>query len=117
MVFDGLTHPGTLEALACREALDLASDLLLGPILVASDCLEIIKGLHDEYLGVFGSILMEIKNRALQRGAASFCHERRESNEEAHNLARYASSLPVGRHVWFLEPPYGLIMPVALESI
>jgi hypothetical protein len=39
VVFDGLTHPGTLEALACREALDLASDLPLGLILIASDCL------------------------------------------------------------------------------
>jgi hypothetical protein len=32
VVCDGITHLGTLEALACREAFDIAADLLLGPI-------------------------------------------------------------------------------------
>jgi hypothetical protein len=32
LVFDGITNPGCLEALARREALDLAADLNLGSI-------------------------------------------------------------------------------------
>jgi hypothetical protein len=64
VVYEGISHPGTLEALACREALDVAEDLLFGPIYVASDCLEVVKGLGSENLGVFGSILKEIKDRS-----------------------------------------------------
>ena len=41
----GITEPGILEALACREALSLAADLQLQHICIASDCLEVIKGL------------------------------------------------------------------------
>jgi hypothetical protein len=114
-VYDGISHPGTLEALACREALDVAADLLLGPILVASDCLEVVKGLHEENAGVFGIILREVKDRSKRRGNTTFIHERREANVEAHRLARFASSLPVGRHVWLTEPPVGLNMPVTLN--
>jgi hypothetical protein len=32
VVCDGITHLGTLEALACRETFDITADLLLGPI-------------------------------------------------------------------------------------
>jgi hypothetical protein len=32
MVFDGLVRCGCLEALDCREAMDLLEDLHLGPI-------------------------------------------------------------------------------------
>jgi hypothetical protein len=116
IVFDGINHHGSLEALACREALDIADDLLLGHICVASDCLEVVQGLHGENLGVFGSILIEIKIRARQREGTSFKHEKRGSNVEAHRLARYATCLPAGRHVWFLEPPVGLNMHVTIIS-
>jgi hypothetical protein len=40
--FDGINHPGSREALACREALDIVDDLLLGYISVASDFLEVV---------------------------------------------------------------------------
>jgi hypothetical protein len=100
-VYDGISHPGILEALTCREALDAAANLLLGLILVASDCLEVVKGLHEENSGVLGIILREIKDRPKISGDTTFSHERREANVEAHRLARFASSLPVGRHVWF----------------
>ncbi|KAK1648137.1 hypothetical protein QYE76_065942 [Lolium multiflorum] len=103
-----------LEALACREALDVAADLLLGPILVASDCLEVVKGLHEENVGV-GIILREFKDRARRQGDTTFKHESREANVEAYRLARFASSLPVGRHVWLTEPPVDLNMPVTLN--
>jgi hypothetical protein len=68
-----------------------------------------------ENLGEFGSILSEIKDQSRIRGGTSFIHERRESNFEAHNLAKMASTLPVGRHVWLLEPPERLNMLVILS--
>jgi ribonuclease HI len=116
VTYEGITHPGALEALACREALDVADDALLGQVLVASDCLEVVKGLQEENLGVFSNILLEIKERARVRGNISFSHEKREFNGEAHNLARFASTLPEGRHLWLLEPPFGLNMPVILVT-
>jgi hypothetical protein len=43
VVFIGVTDPGCLEALACRESLALSVDLNIGPIMVASDCMEFCK--------------------------------------------------------------------------
>jgi ribonuclease HI len=107
-VYAGLTDPGYLEALACREALDTAADLLLGPIHVASDCLEVINGLKGDCRGRFRNILKEISDRAREREDTFFVHEGRESNGEAHRLSRFASSLPGGRYVWWDQPPDGL---------
>jgi hypothetical protein len=88
---------------------------MLGPVHVALDCLEVVRGLYSENLGIFGSILSEIKDRSRFREGTNFIHERREFNFEAHNLAKMASTLPVGRHVWLLAPPDGLNMPVILN--
>jgi hypothetical protein len=111
-VYAGLTDPRCLEALACTEALDTAADLLLGPIHVASDCLEVINGLKGDCRGRFGNLLKEISDRAREREDTFFVHEGRESNGEAHRLARFASSLPGGRYVWWDQPPDGLDIPV-----
>jgi hypothetical protein len=91
--------PGCLEALACREALALAADLLVERITVASDCLDVIKELHGQHLGAYSHILLEMKETVEHRGGASFHHEGRRCNIEAHLLARYASSLVAGRQV------------------
>jgi hypothetical protein len=53
VVFDGVTHPGSLEAMACREAMVTVADLQLELVYVASDCLEIVKGLNRACMGVF----------------------------------------------------------------
>jgi hypothetical protein len=108
VVFDGVTNPGSLEALACREGLALADDLGIGPLHLATDCLNVVQGLRDGDMGEYSSILLEIRSMASLRGGTTFGHERREFNEEAHRLARFASSLPVGRYVWLLEPPIEL---------
>jgi hypothetical protein len=63
--------------------------------------------------GVYASVLKEIKALA-SRQDASFSHERRACNHEAHRLPRFASTLAVGRHVWFLAPPDGLKLAVNL---
>jgi ribonuclease HI len=107
LVFDGITHPGCLEAMACREALELAADLQTARIHVASDCMEVIQALRVPYMGVFGSILHEVKAKA-QQVQVLFTHEGLECNKETHALARFASSLPVGRHSGLLAPPVGL---------
>jgi hypothetical protein len=75
IVFEGITDPGCLEALACREALALA---------LASDCLAVVKGLHDPYLELSINILVEIKDTARARGGVSFRLEGRKMNKEAH---------------------------------
>jgi ribonuclease HI len=46
MVVQGISDPEVLEALACWKGLDLASDLLLTKVRVASDCLNVIKSLE-----------------------------------------------------------------------
>ena len=52
---------------------------------VASDFLEVVNGLHNANLGVFVTVLLEIKDRARQR-SSSFVHERRETNGEAYRM-------------------------------
>jgi hypothetical protein len=61
VVVQGISDPKVLEALACREGLDLASDLLLTKFRVASDCLNMIKSLESEGWGSYGHIVQEIK--------------------------------------------------------
>jgi hypothetical protein len=39
---------------------------------------------------------------------ASFSHENRASNSEAHRLARFSVSGGVGRQVWLMQPPDSL---------
>jgi hypothetical protein len=57
-------------------------------------------------MGPYTNILREITGDARRRGGFSFYHESRKSNQEAHSLARLATSLASGRHVWFLAPRY-----------
>jgi hypothetical protein len=90
------------------EGLALADDLGVGPLHLATDCLNVVQGLRDGDMGEYNSILLEIRSMASLRGGTTFGHERREFNEEAHRLARFASSLPVGRYVWLLDPPIEL---------
>jgi hypothetical protein len=108
VVYDGVTCPRTLEALACREGLVVADDIGLGPVVVALDYLEVVNGIQGENLGILSSVLVETKAMIQQRGLTTLVHERRQYNVEAHRLARYTSTLPVGRYVWFLEPPIDL---------
>jgi hypothetical protein len=118
VVFEGITHPGCLEALACREGVALATDLNMGATMVASDCLEVVQGLRQgKNLGLFSHILQETEAMAKNHGGTSFCHEGRRFNVDAHKLARLATTLPVGRHVWFGTPPEGLNLPVNIVPI
>ncbi|KQK02952.1 hypothetical protein BRADI_2g04626v3 [Brachypodium distachyon] len=112
LVIAGITDPGTLEVLACREGLALAEDLQITHARVASDCLEVVTALKSENLGWFALVLNEIKYRCSRLTSVSFVHERRVSNVEAHSLARASTSRHFGRHLWLVESPDPLCIPL-----
>ena len=71
---------------------------------MATDCLAIVNNMARPYAGSYTMVLDEIKAMSGLLQEASFRHENRASNSEAHNLARSATG-SVGRQVWLLEPP------------
>jgi hypothetical protein len=90
-------------------------DIALGPIHVALDCLEVVRGLVEGNMGYFGGVVREIRERTWVRGNTIFIHERKESNGQAHRLVRSASSLPLGRYMRSLESPQGLNIDVIID--
>ena len=104
MVFDGLNDPGTLESHACREALSLAVDLNIRHLQVISDCKEVIEDIRCRTLGTYAPVVKEIIVRAASFDECSFSHEFRNSNFEAHKLAKFATLLDLGHHLWLATP-------------
>lgn len=116
VVLAGVTEPATLKAHACREAMALAEDLHVNKISVASDCLRVVNELRERvYLGPYGMIPRDIIDRVPHFQECQFSFERRACNSEPHNLARMATSLEVGRHVWLGVPPDHLCIPISLN--
>jgi hypothetical protein len=60
IVLRGISDPAVLKALACREALALASDLQAIKIKIASNCIEAAQSLENLYLGKLSLIACEI---------------------------------------------------------
>lgn len=108
LVLDGLTTPEVVETIACREGMALAADLVLHKFRVACDCINTVKSIHGEGMGLYGSIVKEIKATKASFSHVEFVHERRCSNEDAHRSARSDVCMAPSRHVWFLSPPDGV---------
>jgi ribonuclease HI len=108
LTLEGITDPATMEAIACREAMALAQDLLVDRVTIASGCLSVVNAIHSKFAGSFSVVIDEIKEVASSLSLVSFRHESRESNHEAHRLARSATTRGLGRRVWFDQPPDGL---------
>ena len=100
VIFDGLVEATRLEAQACNEALALAQDLNLSRMVIASDCLEVVSKIDTGAATHYAPILHEISARRREFNYVKSKFEHRENNFEAHALAKAASSLPVGRHIW-----------------
>jgi hypothetical protein len=105
LVMEGILDPACAEAIACREALCLAQDQGVSSVLIASDCLGVIQSILEGSLGENAMIIKEIADIRRSIPGAAFKHELRESNVDAHNLAKNSLDLIPGRHVWLLEPP------------
>ena len=52
-----------------------------------------------------GAIIREIKATAEGFQELEFVHECRNSNVDAHVLAKSSLYESIGRHVWFIDPP------------
>jgi hypothetical protein len=95
-----VSDPAILEAMACADALVLAEKLT-----VSSDWLEVINMTKTKNLCRYSAILVEIENLSSNLELVSFQHEYRESNQDAHLIARNAIAVQFGCRVRFLEPP------------
>lgn len=100
VVFDGLIDAPSLEAHPCNEGLALAKDLNVPHVILASDCMQVISSINDGSTPVFSPILSEIRGRMKDFVKVSYRFENREANFEAHAVAKAASTLPIGRHLW-----------------
>lgn len=60
LVVHGIQDPATLEAMACREGLALAEDLLVQNLVVASHSKQVMGDIHKATRGRYGTIVSEI---------------------------------------------------------
>lgn len=67
---------------------------------IASDYLGVVTDINQGSIGAYGAIIREIKNGSTSFNSCLFIHERRNYNFKAHSLAKHATSLGIGRHVW-----------------
>jgi ribonuclease HI len=96
MVVPNRTDLETLEALACLEALALAEYCGIHKMLVASNCLNVVKNIKELPRCSYMMILQDIFQRSKSCQYVRFVHEGREYNREAHYLAKYACTLGEG---------------------
>uniref|UniRef100_A0A453ST20 RNase H type-1 domain-containing protein n=3 Tax=Aegilops tauschii subsp. strangulata TaxID=200361 RepID=A0A453ST20_AEGTS len=72
---------------------------------MASDYQVVIKDIDQGTSAPYGAIIQEVIARKLSMTSCHLMYESRNCNFEAHHLAKHASSLDVGRHIW-LGMPY-----------
>ena len=107
-------HEMLLETFAYREALALADDLVEQKIYVASDCQEAVNYINRGTGGPNAGLVHEITNHSNSFVSCSFVFERRNFNFEAHNLAKFACNLDIGRHVWLGYPHDPNLVPMTI---
>jgi ribonuclease HI len=61
VVVMGMSDPETLEAMAVREGLALASDLALQSFRIAFDNAGVVRSISESAFGQYGQIIKEIK--------------------------------------------------------
>ena len=112
VVYGGVRDPMILETYACREALALAEDLHEQNIKVASDCQGVVQDINEGTAGPNAAVIHEIIDRRASFSSCSFVFERRNNNFEAHNLAKFACNLDIGRHIWLGIQHDPIVIPI-----
>jgi len=60
VVTEGISDPEIMEAVACRESLALALDLLLQKIRVVYDNIIVVRNIRGKDFGSYGHVIQEI---------------------------------------------------------
>jgi hypothetical protein len=105
VVMEGRVEPDTVEAFACKEGLALASDPVLRDFRLSCDNAGVIRSIQEGIMGSCGHIVQEIRARSRKFNFVEFVHEGRQSNFDAHVLARSSVYDDLDRHIWFVSPP------------
>ena len=108
--------PETVEALACREGVALATDLNLSKVQLACDSANVVRSIKSIALGSYGHAVREIQASSSCFESSVFVHEGRESNGDAHSLARSSVLFELHRQVWFFKPPEGINTRVTMNQ-
>ena len=87
-IVDICDYPGTLEAMACLEALSLAADLNLRRLIIACDAEAVVKQINGGSKAIYSQILHEINIRRQEFEEVRIIHECRMSNMAAHNFVK-----------------------------
>ena len=116
MKIPGMNDPATLEALACREAMALALDLGLTHVEIACDNKGVVGDINQRIGGNYVAVVKEINPTLNQFYQCTFIFEGRGINLEAHSLAKHIFGLGLGHHVWSLNPPNLLCMPMNIAE-
>ena len=103
-----------MEALASSEGLALALDLACDNVVLATDCSPHGETQQGAVFGPSAAIIHELKRR-ITGFAVQVVHVNRNMNTEAHSLAKAATTLACGRHVWLLERPDIICIPEKLD--
>ena len=75
-----------------------------------------VNHLEGEFMGTSATIIRDILNRMLMFDKPEVVLEGRESNFEAHDLAKASASLAAGQHIWLSTTPNVLFVPNIIES-
>lgn len=113
LIMHDMIQPEILEAIVVREALCLAHDL--NHIHIATYCLIVVNNLENSHLGRSNPIIQDIKEMMTEFDEVHIMHEKREHKWEARDLAKFSVTLDSGRHLWLLNPPDFMYLPLSFS--
>ena len=116
VVYIGVVDPATLEAQPCNEAITLTTNRHLSLICIATDYAEVVVNIANSAPCRYAMILSDINHQSQSFPDFMIIHEKREHNVEAHSLAKAASSLSIGCHVWLAVLPDIICIPLKIAT-
>ena len=101
-----------------QEGQSLVEDLYANQIQIAPDCKTVVNDVKQNSSAEYGTMVHEIIERKGSFRTCSFVFEYRNFNFEAHNLAKYACNLGVGRYFLLGNPhdPILVLMNIILNQ-
>lgn len=106
------------EGLALLKGLEFAKDMVFLKLIVESDSFNIITCINENQrqLSYLGSIVEDCKRFVSSFQRLEFCHARREANQAAHYLAKFAL-LSCTDFIWIEETPPCISAVVAFDLL